>query len=528
MKKYLLVLVTLFTLISCEQEIEFVGVDANRDATKFDVCHYSPDTDTWEVINIAEIAFLKAHIDHGDTKLVDADNDGWVSYENACVPGGDCDDNNPNIHPEAIEVCDGLDNDCDGEIDEGCNQNGFADYSFESVLPNFIKGSYTILTDFHCSSSLTDDAYEVFSSDNLGGSSVISQSLAMNILNLLGYNLYKTSEEISYADPSGKSLDLLVSMGDTKFGVEVTRAFTFPAGIPYSSSQATALLESKLSDILMAESNLSTIDQIESSLLFIFALDEQHAQVITSVWNNLDQALKADTKLILMTTEGLDEFVYTGSINTDEEVCDGIDNDCDGVIDEDCVPNDFAELTVETTLPYFIGAIYDIYGDFDPTLLSNDAQDVYNNDNSGGSSLIPNSLAMNIMNLMGYSLHKLSSDITYNDPTGKMMNMLVSYENSNYGVVVTRAFAYPPGAIYSSDQATALLESRLSDIKQSEANLSNLNQVESSLLFVFAYNTQHFAILIDVWNNLDSTTKSNTTLILVVTEGSDNFIYGIN
>jgi len=43
----------------------------------------------------------------------DADGDGYSIAE------GDCDDENPDTHPEAIDVCfDGIDNDCDGSIDE--------------------------------------------------------------------------------------------------------------------------------------------------------------------------------------------------------------------------------------------------------------------------------------------------------------------------------------------------------------------------------------------------------------------------
>jgi hypothetical protein len=33
--------------------------------------------------------------------------------------GGDCDDTNPVTHPGAAEICDGSDNDCDGQVDEG-------------------------------------------------------------------------------------------------------------------------------------------------------------------------------------------------------------------------------------------------------------------------------------------------------------------------------------------------------------------------------------------------------------------------
>ncbi len=63
--------------------------------------------------------------------FLDADNDGYGSLADvvqACPgmpPMGyvenamDCDDTNPDIHPDQTETCDGLDNDCNGSIDDG-------------------------------------------------------------------------------------------------------------------------------------------------------------------------------------------------------------------------------------------------------------------------------------------------------------------------------------------------------------------------------------------------------------------------
>ena len=61
-----------------------------------------------------------AQVDEG----YDLDSDGYLSQATCSELGTDCDDTNPAIHPEATEVCDGVDQDCDGEADNGFDEDG--------------------------------------------------------------------------------------------------------------------------------------------------------------------------------------------------------------------------------------------------------------------------------------------------------------------------------------------------------------------------------------------------------------------
>ncbi len=51
----------------------------------------------------------------------DADGDG---YYNVSCSGDDCDDTNAAVNPGTAEICDGLDNNCDGQYDEGFDLDG--------------------------------------------------------------------------------------------------------------------------------------------------------------------------------------------------------------------------------------------------------------------------------------------------------------------------------------------------------------------------------------------------------------------
>ena len=56
-----------------------------------------------------------------DPLEIDDDGDGYSEDE------GDCDDTDPGVTPEATEECNGIDDNCDGHVDEGCGDDDSAD-----------------------------------------------------------------------------------------------------------------------------------------------------------------------------------------------------------------------------------------------------------------------------------------------------------------------------------------------------------------------------------------------------------------
>ena len=147
MKKFYYLLASMaFVLIliaSCEKAgIESDELNALQDevllsksekADKVDVCHYDVDLGVYMVISISQNGWDNGHSNHEkDVLLIDEDGDGFVTFENECVPYGDCDDTDPDVYPDAEKICENdKDNNCD-EIDDCLTY--VPDDSFENYL----------------------------------------------------------------------------------------------------------------------------------------------------------------------------------------------------------------------------------------------------------------------------------------------------------------------------------------------------------------------------------------------------------
>ncbi|MBK9337911.1 MAG: HYR domain-containing protein [Lewinellaceae bacterium] len=82
--------------------------------------------------NTATCSAMVTVVDHDPMWYLDADNDNYYTgsavgpcsssgpgYRNTgLVGGGDCDDDDPAVHPGATEICNGIDDDCNNQVDE--------------------------------------------------------------------------------------------------------------------------------------------------------------------------------------------------------------------------------------------------------------------------------------------------------------------------------------------------------------------------------------------------------------------------
>jgi hypothetical protein len=136
----------------------------------------------------------------------------WTTYGasdrdgDGVKPPLDCDDDNPNVYPGAQEICDdGIDNNCNGQVDEGCNCLA------EEICDNGIDDDCNGLIDDGCSTSICP-ATRVLGSGNPQldilrhyRDAIMAKSLKGRIYTKLYYAYGEQVSAILDADPALKA-----------------------------------------------------------------------------------------------------------------------------------------------------------------------------------------------------------------------------------------------------------------------------------------------------------------------------------
>jgi len=103
--------------------LDFPGTDADNDTYKIDggACSAIDCNDNSVAVHPGATDVACNGIDEDCSGAAfngtDTDGDGYKTEGGACGVV-DCSDSNANVHPGAVEICDGLDNDCNGQIDD--------------------------------------------------------------------------------------------------------------------------------------------------------------------------------------------------------------------------------------------------------------------------------------------------------------------------------------------------------------------------------------------------------------------------
>ena len=125
--KYLAIFFTIifsFNSISSQTDPSEILLEGTVSVENNQIKNLADPTDENDAVNkdyIDElIDFLQSQINELQEIVLDGiDNDGDGFSENQ----GDCDDNNAAINPNALEDCDGIDNNCNGSIDENAAES---------------------------------------------------------------------------------------------------------------------------------------------------------------------------------------------------------------------------------------------------------------------------------------------------------------------------------------------------------------------------------------------------------------------
>ncbi|HPQ20938.1 MAG TPA: MopE-related protein [Saprospiraceae bacterium] len=248
----------------------------------------------------------------------DQDGDGYYSYE-------DCDDNNPNIHPNAPEICNNQDENCNGMIDEGLqlfayyydeDGDGFGDaYQEIEICLDFAPNNY-VDNNLDCDDSnpnINPNAVEICDGIDNDCNGFIDDGLPL-------YTYYLDLDGDGYGDIN-MALDTCVGSAPANY---VTNSI--------DCDDNNGMINPSMVEICDGIDN-DCNGLIDDNLpLHTYYLDVDGDGYGDAQFSLEICDMSPPFGYVLSATDCNDD---DGSIHPNAtEICDGIDNDCNGLIDD--------------------------------------------------------------------------------------------------------------------------------------------------------------------------------------------------
>ncbi len=265
---------------------------------------------------------------------VDHDGDG---YGEGCDIGIDCDDTNVAIHPGAQELCDGLDNDCDGATDEGfnlgesctngegacqntgvlvCSNDGFS--SVCNAIPGEPSEEVCDSIDNDCNGEVDDKIDDIITGTDDGVCQIGIQQCITGTFQTVQEEVGPTDELCNILD------DNCNNQTDEGFHVGETCS----AGVGACMNQGVIVCSqdqlSSQCDAIAGTPTEEVCDSIDNDCNGV--TDDGISDIITGTDDGVCQVgIQACIAGQFQTTQE--------EVGPSDELCDGLDNDCDAGVD---------------------------------------------------------------------------------------------------------------------------------------------------------------------------------------------------
>ena len=349
--------------------------------------------------------------------IADSDGDGFTADE-------DCDDSNPLVSPNAEEICDGIDNNCNQEVDEAVLITFYADTDEDGYGSNSIFVEACTVPDGFVNTGT--DCNDTDANSYPGAEEIcdgIDNDCDDDIDEELGLTFYQDADGDGFGDENSPIEACELYLGLSTIGGDCDDSDSTISPVAY-----------EVCDGIDNDCN----DEVDEGVLTVFYLDSDG-----DGFGDEDTVSEACTQPEGYITRGGDcddteIFAHPSAI----EICDSIDNDCDELVDESGAAG-------ENT--YFEDADGDGYGNPDSTALSCDPPLGYViNDSDCDDMLVDvHPAAIEICNGLDDNCDGLADDSSASDTT----LWYADFDLDGYGNLSNTILACTQPQYYTSDSS---------------------------------------------------------------------------